>query len=520
MSNANSLDDSDCTDFEFIFARGSGQKLNDSDYNAYKSAIEKKLGDESFSFYELGSKAGGYPAVSASFTVSLGAIISAGESYNFGDSVEKGTKELIDRVKSESKRCKKKKFILSGYSQGAVVIDKSLNYINSEKIFYIANFGDPKLYLPEGKRACRNIGLSNYRVYVPDCNVEEGVLDGLNPYQPAGYNNKLGVWCNQSDIICGSNLNLLNPLKGHTSYNSENGYEKFAALIHEKITSITNELKPTDARYSDSRKRDIAIIYDFSEMANYEFRQKGSSIRDDLKARLIELASHGTRIAVYNSYNLDTPTKYLEKKIEFTNDNLGAKIDEYNKGNKMVIGYIFGCSQNIFMDINKVIKTANWSPGSEKNIYVLTNTVHSSFYSADGSGFEDVIELAKKEKVKISFLSEDGIEQNYQFQDILAATGGISIGKDYSKIELNRNQAKKLFSKTFEINQDSERTLVVINGAVYGLSDKKSITITNLNLSRENAISLTGYDRAGNKKNTRTINIHSSKIKAPDAGAL
>lgn len=515
---ANSLDNSDCSDFEFIFARGSGQTLNDSDYKSYKSAIEEKLKDEKISFYELGEKTNGYPAISADFMVSLGAIVSAGESYKFGESVEKGTSELIERVKEESKRCKNKKFILSGYSQGAVVIDKSLNLLNSEKIFYVANFGDPKLYLPEGKRACKKLNLSSYRIYVPDCNVEEGILDGQKPYQPASFYNKLGVWCNKNDIICGSSLNILNPMKAHVSYNLKDGYEKFAELILEKITNKSTELKPTDARYSDSKKRNIVVIYDFSEMSSYEFQNKGKSINDKLKSRLVELANHGTRIAVYNSYSLQIPAKSLEKKIDFTNDNLSEKIDRYNYENRLFVGYIFGSHNNNYKSIKEVIKTAAWSDGSEKHIFLLSNFIYDNNISVDGTSRLDVISLAKRENVKISVISTDGFER--QYEEIIEETGGTSIGDNYSKIFLNKNRSKKFFSKTFEINLDSKYTLVVINGAVYGLSDKKSITITSLDSSRKNIVSFIGYDESGKKVNIKSFNFHPGKIKAPDAGVL
>ena len=62
---ASSLDDSDCMDYEFIFARGSGQSLNDVDFRTLKEKVEAKLGDEiRYEFYELGMTNNGYPAYS------------------------------------------------------------------------------------------------------------------------------------------------------------------------------------------------------------------------------------------------------------------------------------------------------------------------------------------------------------------------------------------------------------------------------------------------------------------------
>ena len=451
---ASSLDDSDCMDYEFIFARGSGQSLNDVDFRALKEKVEAKLGDEiRYEFYELGTANNGYPAYSPDgiFSV-LGTYISAGESYKFGESVEKGTKELIShRVKLRSKRCKNKRYILVGYSQGAFVVNKALPYLNSDKVYYVASFGDPKLNLPEGKNgnACKNIGLSSYRVYVPDCNVEEGILDGLKPYQPSEYYNKLGVWCNQNDIMCGSNLNILNPLKGHTSYNSKSGYKKFAELMFEKITNTSVELKPTEARYSESPKRDIAIIYDFSQMASSYFRLHGKSIDDDLKSRIIELTNHGTRVALYGAYSLQSPIKRLERVFDFTNDNLSQKIDKFNEDNKKTTGYLFGNANNIFLAIKEVSKTANWSAGSERNIFILATATYSTKESEDGTTHEDAIRAANENGVKVSFLSNLQTDQDWQYQAIINATDGASIGNDYSRIALNKNRAKKTFLENF-----------------------------------------------------------------------
>ena len=246
-----SLSEPTCSDYEFIFARGSGQSLDASDFNAFKSEITKRFKRENISFYEVGSSQNGYPAVALDFSTALGAYISAGKSYRYGDSINRGSKELILHVNSASKQCKNKKFILAGYSQGAHVIDRSLNFINSDKVVYVASFGDPKLYLPEGKRACQHVGLSPYRVYAPDCKIKEGILGGIKPYQPAGYYNKMGIWCNQDDLICGSALNIFNPLKTHVAYIEKGSYQKFAEIVSKKIANI----KIKSARHTD--KKDI-----------------------------------------------------------------------------------------------------------------------------------------------------------------------------------------------------------------------------------------------------------------------
>ena len=401
---ANSLDDSNCKDYELVFARGSGQSLGDKDFRALKSAVIEKIPESKIDFYEIGEN--GYKAVTIDFNVALGAYVSAGESYEFGESIKKGIRELISHINSEIKHCKNKKLILAASSQGAIVVDKSLESINSEKIIYAGNFGDPKLYLPEGNRACKNIGFSNYRIYVPDCNVEEGVLGGLNPYQPKSYLNKLGVWCNKTDFMCGSSLNFFNIFGGHTSYDkNENGYKKFVEIIAEKIENKSP--LETEARYSDAERREIILVFDHYQFFEPSVRIQYKTIEDDLKSVLVQLAEHGTRIAIYNSYGLSSPVKYLEEKIPFTNDGLGAKIDQLNRENILVGGWVFsGNFNNNFYAIKKLSENGKWSTGASRHIYLLTNTDHNTNISFDGTTVSDAITAAKKNHVYVSLLSD------------------------------------------------------------------------------------------------------------------
>ena len=519
-----SASNASCADYEFIFARGSGQKIGGVDYQAFKKAVKDTIKYERITFYELGRKASGYPAVATDFSVSLGAIISAGESYKFGESVERGVTDLISRVTSEAKKCEQKEFILAGYSQGAVVIDKALNYLDSNKILYAANFGDPKLYLPEGERGCKKVGISNYRVDVEDCRTTEGILGGMKPYQPASYYDKLGVWCNDKDIICGSSLNLWDPLAGHTSYHKKQKYSDLAKLVLKKINAkkhpAESEETHTEAYFADATKRDIAIVYDFREMLEIEHRKKRKSISDELKAQLVEAAKNGARIAVYNVYSLQTPIKFLELKIAFTSENLAEKIDKFNEENKDVFGYIGGGSNNNYWGMKDVILGADWRENSDRNVYLLTNYFGGSIDSYDGTTYEDVIDVAKEKYVKVSVLSTEGAEGNFRYQNIINATFGESIGRDFAKIIRSENAAKKLFSKTFEINQDSETTLVAINGMVYGLTNRKEITIVDLDENLENQITFTSFDKNGERKNTETVEYAPKEIISPSTGVI
>lgn len=514
VNGASSLDNPDCSDFEFIFARGSGQSLNDTDYNTFRQKVNEVMKNKNikYNFYELGTKNGGYSAFSPNNAASiLGTYLSAGESYEFGESVENGVKELISRLKTEVEKCKNKKFILSGYSQGAFVIDKTLPYLNSDKIFYVATFGDPKLYLPEGKNACKNIGLSSYRVYVPDCEVSEGVFGGMNPYEDNSYKEKRGAWCNQNDFICGSKLNITNLWKGHTSYVNETGYERFAKIISEKILKIPESNPETTARYSDGRKRDIVVVYDFDN----------KPMSDKFKNLLISLSDHSVRISVYNLYTFLDSTKVLEEMIPFTNDGLEAKLKNMEYKNSLNVGNLSSGGNNLFYAVKELARLTEWNDGSGRNIYLFSNKLYGEYIGTNGVTVDDAIKAAKDKNIKVSLLSENGLEENTVLQKLTWETGGKVIGSKYEKVVLNQNETTakpQYFSKTYQINQDSKYTLVIINETIYGVSDKKKLVIRNLDKNRINNIMFVGYNESGEKINQKTF--HFGTEKAPDSGKV
>ncbi len=511
-TNVISISAEDCSDYEFIFARGSGQNLGDVDFTAYKDSISSEINSD-ISFYELGTSKNGYPAIGIDFNTALGAYVSAGKSYKYGESVELGTTELLSRIKNESKRCKNKKFILTGYSQGAQVVDEAIRYINSDRIIYVANFGDPKLYLPEGKTraACKETGLSPYRVYVPDCNVSEGVLSAIKPYQPPGFDDKLGVWCNNKDIVCGSSLNILNPLGGHTSYTSnKSAYQKLAQIIKEKIDAAPSIDEATVAKYSDAPPRDIILVL-----------SDGKTISSNLRDKLVELSAHGTRIAIYSSYEQSTYIKKFEEEISFTTDNLESKIDRLNQKLKgLISSSLIKNYDNSYHIIKYLSEHADWQDGHERNIYLLQTDASNSTHGADGTTVKDAYEAAKNNNVTVSFLgSSPSATESHAY--IIEETGGKYI-RDLKDIVLSKEKVKTIspyYSKTFDLS-DSKNTLVVINGCLYGITSEKSITITGLDNSRENEITFVKFNSSGERQNKKTYlyTVPEEKIKAPDTG--
>ena len=83
--------------------------------------------------------------------------------------------------------CPETRWILAGYSQGAMVVTGAAKSFRHDNVVYIALFGDPQLNLPEGRGllpvACLGRNYSPYRVNVPNCRTNRASLGERNPYE-------------------------------------------------------------------------------------------------------------------------------------------------------------------------------------------------------------------------------------------------------------------------------------------------------------------------------------------------
>lgn len=78
---------SECRDIEFVFARGSGaERLASAEWAAFRDGMSRVAGFKNYSYRVSDLD---YPAVSVQkpFTNALGALVSAGQYYAFGQSV-------------------------------------------------------------------------------------------------------------------------------------------------------------------------------------------------------------------------------------------------------------------------------------------------------------------------------------------------------------------------------------------------------------------------------------------------
>lgn len=402
-----------CTDYRIIFARGSGQSLDGPDYQAFSDAFAKDLEDDAI-FYELGTSPQGgyqYPAVSASkLTTLLGSRITLGKAGTYGKSVKQGVGELKAYVKKVSTACPDTQFILGGYSQGAQVISTALPDLDPEKILYAATFGDPKLYLPEGKRlssallpqACYNLGLSNYRVAVPDCQVHQGILTGTIPYQKSGYTDKLGAWCNIGDVICGSYLvsDYTKILDGHHEYSTDGSYA-YAARKAEMAARIAD---------GETVYHDLAILIDTTaSMSKYLNKYKKQAL--DLAKKTIE---KGGRVALFEFRDVeDFPTRMV--------NDFDDSLEEIQEGINSLDTYGGGDDEESALSAAlTALNNLDWLKGATKSLTILTDAGYHS-PDKDGTTLAEVVKRAW-EIDPVNFYVITTEEDAYK--ELAEATGG------------------------------------------------------------------------------------------------
>lgn len=489
-----------CPDVRVVFARGSGgERWADQNYLEYKSTIESKLSITAlkYEFIDLD-----YPAVGVgadNIGVTLGAFFGAGDAYEFGDSVNTGVKNLTKMINSAS--CPGTKYVIGGYSQGAMVISKALSSLNAGRLIYAATFGDPKIYLPEGKglmpAACRGENLSDYRMYVPDCQAYKGLLGAYVPYEPEALAGKVGTWCNKRDIFCSSRLSI----SDHVGYVADNLYEDASRVIFDKITKtfgIENKV---------SSPHDTAFLIDSTGSM--------SSMINSYKAEALRLATEtlnsGGRVALYDYRDLGDPYTPVEHcnfetcTLEvFENELATIHADGGGDTPESLLSASFHTMQSL-----------NWKYGATKSLVVLTD---ANFLSPDRDGmtFDEVVRLSKTiDPVNFYIITTSSYGSYYN--DLAQQTDGLvvtnlnelSLLTDYiierydslPRVEENTNPAilpTLEIVKTEQVDDDiriifemdGTKTLVVLNDVILGVTEETEITISGLQSGIENKLIL------------------------------
>lgn len=492
-----------CPDIRIVFARGSGgERWTSGDYLEFKGTIESKLATTnlSYDFIDLD-----YPAVGIGFDnlevadTTLGAFFGGGEAYKFGESMWEG----VDNLKkiAADKTCPNTKYVLGGYSQGAMVLLNSLSSFNSERVIYAATFGDPKIYLPEGEGiipiACRGENLSDYRMYVPDCKAYKGILGAYIPYETEAYIGKIGTWCNKRDILCSSHLNI----SDHTKYASEGLYEDASRVIFDKITKafgIENHI---------SSPHDTAFLIDSTgSMADMIEKYKAEALR-----LATETLNSGGRVALYDYRDLSDPYTPVEHcnfetcTLEvFENELATIQADGGGDTPESLLSASF-----------HTMTSLKWKYGATKSLVVLTD---ADFLSPDRDGmtFDEVVKVSKKiDPVNFYIITNSYYADNYS--DLAAQTGGkvvtnfdeLSLLTDYimerhdslprveeddSAITLPTIKLKEVGpagdSVRIKFETDGIRTIVALNDKILGVTEENEISIFGLDENVKNRISL------------------------------
>jgi len=494
-----------CPDLKVLFVRGSGgERYISGHYLAFKASMEAKLAttDLAYEFDDLD-----YPAVSIDvgdghLGTLLGAYFGGGEAYEFGESVHKGTAQLLKDVNEN--RCVDTKYVLAGYSQGAVVILDGLSQIDPSKILYVATFGDPKIYLPEGKgavpAACAGKNLSEYRIYVPDCRAYKGILGARNPYTTVGYENKIGTWCNKYDVLCSSYFSI----KSHTNYAEDGIYEDASRYIFSKI----------GAEFGISNKytspHDTAILIDSTgSMSGLIAKYKAEALR--LAEKTFET---GGRVALYDYRDLEDGYVPVER-CNFETCN----VESFKNGLDAIRTDGGGdVPESLLSASLHVMKQLNWKFGSTKSLVILTDAGYHS-PDLDGTTFYDVQKLSKQiDPVNFYIITpEVGA-----YQALAEATGGAvassvddlsvltdTIMERYDSLprveeefedEVYDNDLPEIVVSEVERIADGsvrvkfvnsgEAAVVILNDGVIGTTYEGEFTITGLRADIENIITL------------------------------
>lgn len=492
-----------CPELKIVFARGSGETHRTGEsYLALKSSLESKLAGTGID-YEIEDLS--YPAVGVgNILTMLGALFGGGEVYEFGRSVNTGVDRLVAEVNSA---CTDTKYVVAGYSQGAMVVSKSLRQLDSSRVIYAATFGDPKIYLPEGAGvmpiACQGLGLSDYRMYVPDCRAYIGKLGTYPPYQPEDFAGKMGTWCNRMDIFCSSYLSIAS----HTSYVADDLYEDASRVIYEKVIAEFG----VERDYVSPH--DTAILIDSTDsMRTLIDRYKEEALR--LATQTLET---GGRAALYD-YGDFKDGNTLTKRCDFT-----CTLDEFKAGLAQITPVAGGDGPESLLGASfAVMNELNWRLGTTKSLVVLTDAgYHNPDFDGRHTTLADVVNLSKQiDPVNIYVVTTESAMRYYEEQltELATATGGrvattvedlslltdeimarydslprveewLDDGEELPAVEiLSINHAGTW--GTVKFRASTGRVMVALNDVFLGVVEGEEFTITDLEIGTENILTL------------------------------
>ena len=491
-----------CPALRVVFARGSGgERWTDQNYLAFKDAISSKLATVSLDteFIDLD-----YPAVGIGLDrldVTIGAAVGAGDAYEFGESVDAGVQTLANMVNGS---CPGTKYVIGGYSQGAMVVSRALHSLNAERVIYAATFGDPKIYLPEGEglipAACRGENLSDYRMYVPDCQAYKGLLGAYVPYEPGEFIGKVGTWCNRRDVFCSSKFSITD----HISYVAGDLYEDASRVIFDKICQaygLDNTV---------SSPHDTAILIDstgsMADMIGW-YKEEAARLAE-------ETFAIGGRVALYDYRDLDDPYDLVQH-CDFSS----CTPEMFRQGLAEIrVGGGGDTPESLLSAAFHTMESLEWKQGSTKSLVILTD---ANFLSPDRDGmtFDEVVALSKRID-PVNFYIVTTAEYGGAYAKLANATDG-RVVTDFEELSLLTDYIMERYDSLPRVEEPSEvvevpvleivdvaqttgltidvtvkftntgtQAIVVLNDRVLGITADTEVTISGIDPSRPNTVTL------------------------------
>lgn len=555
VANASAASDPNlaCTDVKFVFARGSGAEVGSArDYTPFKNAVDNVFASKSHSIYELGSKPGGYsgrsypaPGIGIAtwerFDTSLGALFSGGASGTYGDSVEEGSDEAMSFILAYHAKCPNSKIVLAGYSQGAQVVSRTLQKVKPAWVSAALTFGDPKLYLPEGKRTLStSFGLSTractlgasaysaYRAYVPDCYAYQGILGGYQPYHPVGYDGKVFAYCQFHDVICSSYVDPGNLAYGHATYDAQGTYLRAAGEVYDFL--FDEDLYPAVASHN------LVIFLDNSleaaehlpAMQNYALRLARAAFKKNGKVAVVIYADPYSSTPLVPICTFDTCT--------------AANISDVVSGVSA-----FEVSTNRFAQgISTTLHTLRWEAGAQKSYVLLSPRI----FASKSAERDEIVERSLAiDPVNFYALTTDASASSYL--DLASRTNGavFSLGdtNGYEDLESaifahieptdfsygqSVRQNPQIQSLVYEKTSASSLKISVsasnatyftvsINDYIFGYTDQSELEITDLDLTVPQTVCLAPISSDGFRSSPVCTTVPGGEApKAPNSGQL
>lgn len=470
--------DTNCTKIEIIFARGSGQNTNEEEAQAFFKKIGDRLKDSTFlaqTKYELGTeKYGGYqyPAVAVnnwSFANAIGASLSSGTYFAYGDSVKQGVGELQSYLSQRYNKCKSTgtQYILGGYSQGAQVIGQTLSLLSREirdKIVFVGLFGDPKLHLPEGEGwnppACRGKDYSPWRRVAPNCDTDNGSLGSRTPYLPDDMKNKTGLWCYAQDSVC--DIGALGEMSGHGEYKNDGRAIDEAAL--EAVSKLSKTLPTETAETIDltvprgqkTTGTDMVFLIDTTGSMQYTISQAVAFARNSAE----KIKAQNGRVALVG-YK-DFGDEYTAKIFSGFDDTYETFLTQLNSLTADGGGDAPEATLHALMT---AMNGLSWRNGATKAMVVLTDAGFHSIDRVDGSTLEMVAKKSLEiDPINVYPVAPENLANRYQ--PLASSTSG--------QVIINSGDAEAALSTALEKIQ--ERPVPLLKNINYEAMPGQEVT--------------------------------------------